>query len=136
MSLLNEALAFLGLTATPAAAADRYESRVPGTRKEQREPAEAMRRMPGLYATRLSARAVEEITAAAAAGQWEKAIDQLITALHARAETITAGELEELRAVLKALNMPTEFLGTLLVHPDRRAKEAGPVTAPARQQDR
>jgi hypothetical protein len=94
-----------------------------------------MRRMPGLYATRLSARAVEEITAAAAAGQWEKAIDQLITALHARAETITAGELEELRAVLKALNMPTECVGTLLVCPDRRAKE-GPVTAPARRQDR
>jgi hypothetical protein len=71
------------------------------TRAEQRELAEAMRRMPGCYAARLSARSIEEITATAAAGQWENAIDQLITALHARAEIITAAEREELSGVLR-----------------------------------
>jgi hypothetical protein len=49
--------------------------------------AEVVRQMPGRYAGRLSARALEEITGAAAAGQWEKAIDQLIMALHARWRT-------------------------------------------------
>jgi hypothetical protein len=133
MGLLNEALAFLGLTADSAG---RYELTVPRTRAEQRELAEAMRRMPGRYAARLSARAASKITAAAAAGQWEKAIDQLITTLHARAEVITAAEREELCAVLKALNRPTECLDTLLVHPDRRAAKDGPVTTPVPRRGR
>jgi hypothetical protein len=64
------------------------------SRKEQRELAEAMRRLPGRYADRLSARTREKIAGAAAAGQWERAIDQLITTLHARAEIITAAERE------------------------------------------
>jgi hypothetical protein len=64
----------------------------------------AMRRLPRHYATCLSARALEEITTAAATGQWETAIDQLITTLHARAETITDSEREELRAVMEVLS--------------------------------
>ena len=128
MGLLNEALAFLGLTADSDARAGRYELTVPRARAEQRELAEAMRRMPGRYANRLSAQAASGITAAAAAGQWEKAIDQLTTTLHARAEIITAAEREELCAVLKALNMPSECVDTLLARPDRRAAKDGPVT--------
>jgi hypothetical protein len=136
VGLLNEALAFLGLTADSAAGAGRYELAVPKTRAEQRELAEAMREIPGRYAARLSARSVEEITATAAAGQWEKAIDQLIIALHARAEIITAGEREELGGVLKVLGMSAECLEALLVHPDHRTITGGLVTTPAPLQGR
>jgi hypothetical protein len=114
MSVLNEALEFLGL----AGGSNRYARRDTGTtrtRQEQRELAEAMRALPGRYVGRLPARTLEQITAAAAAGHWEQAVDELITALHARAEAITTDELEGLRAVLDALNMTREHLDTLLV---------------------
>lgn len=116
MGLLNEALTLLGLTADWDASAGRHELSVPKTRAEQRELAEAIRRIPGRYGNRLSARAREQVTAAAGAGQWEEAIDHLITALRARAETITVGEGEELRDVLEALNMPADCLDALLVN--------------------
>jgi hypothetical protein len=115
MGLLNEALAFLGLTADSCSSAGRHELTAPRTRAEQRGLAQAMRWLPRHYATRLSARTLEEITTAAATGQWETAIDQLITTLHARAETITDSEREELRAVMEVLNMSTDCLDTLVV---------------------
>jgi hypothetical protein len=116
--VLNEALEFFGLTTGSNARSSRYESGMAQSRIEQRELAEAMRRLPGRYADRLSARTREKITGAAAGGQWEKAIDDLMTALHARAETTTAAERDELRAVLDALKMPGEHLDALLVQAD------------------
>jgi hypothetical protein len=114
MSVLSEALEFLGLTGGSEASAGRYELRVARTRKEQRELAEAMRRLPGRFADRLPARTVEQIRGAAAAGRWEQAVDELITALRARAEAVTLEEHADLRDVLKALEMPGEPADALL----------------------
>jgi hypothetical protein len=114
MSVLSEALEFLGLAADSDASAGRYELRVARTRKEQRELAEAMRGLPGRFADRLSARTVEQVRGAAAAGRWEQAIDELIMALDTRAEMVTDQEREELRAVLEALDMPGEQVDALL----------------------
>jgi hypothetical protein len=109
MSVLNEALGVLG----PAGDSNgRYEPGMAKPRKEQRDLAEAMRRLPGHYADRLSARTLQRITDAAAAGQWENAVNELITALHARAEAVTAAERDDLHALLDALNMPVHVSTT------------------------
>jgi hypothetical protein len=50
-----------------------------------------MRTLPGRFADQLSARALDRTTAAAAAGRWEEAAEELIAALDARAEVVTAG---------------------------------------------
>lgn len=112
MSVLNEALQFLGLA--PGAA--RYRGPAPCAsrpRHEQRELAAAIRALPGRFADRLSASALERITGAAAAGQWEDAVEELITALCARAEAIIDTERDELRTVLVAMNMTSEHLDGL-----------------------
>jgi len=113
MSVLSEALQLLGL----AGGANRYRGPAPCTdrpRHEQRELAATMRRLPGRFADRLSACALEQVTSAAAAGRWAEAVDDLITALHARAEAVTDQERVELRAVLEALEMPAERADALL----------------------
>ena len=74
-----------------------------------------MRALPGRFANRLSAPALERIVSAAAAGRWEEAVKELITALHARAELVTVKEHQELRDVLEALSMAGERLETLLM---------------------
>jgi hypothetical protein len=114
MSVLSEALEYLGLAAGTEVPGGRYEVRIARTRKEQRELAEAMRRLPGRFADRLSPRTVEQVRGAAAAGRWEQAVDELIIALHARAEAVTDQEREQLRAVLEALEMPGERADALL----------------------
>jgi hypothetical protein len=86
---------------------------MPPTRKEQRDLAEAMRGLPGRYVDRISARTVDKITRYAAAGQWERAVHDLITALHARAEAVTTTEREDLLAVVNALNLPCQPLDSL-----------------------
>jgi hypothetical protein len=113
MSVLNEALQFLGLAGGvarnrgPAPCASR-------PRQEQRELAEAMRALPGRFADRLSASALERITGAAAGGRWEEAVEELITALHARAEAVTDQERDELHAACEAMNMDGERVDGLL----------------------
>jgi hypothetical protein len=59
-----------------------------------------MRGLPDRFAGRVSARTLARITEAVAAGRWEQAVDDLITALNARAEAITSHERDEMRAVL------------------------------------
>jgi hypothetical protein len=80
MSVLNEALGFLGLAGGSNARNGRYEPGMAKPRKEQRDLAEAMRQLPGRYADRLSARTLQRIIGAAAAGQWENAVNELIAA--------------------------------------------------------
>jgi hypothetical protein len=66
------------------------------TRQENRALAEAMRRLPGRYSDRLAPRTLQRITGAAAAGQWERAVDQLITALGSGSAPLTDDERTEL----------------------------------------
>ena len=107
MSVLNEALEFLGL-AGESASHDRYALRIARTRKEQRELAATMRRLPGRFAGRVSARALDQVQTLAAAGRWEQAIDELITVLHTQDAVVTGVERAELRAAHVALDMPTD----------------------------
>jgi hypothetical protein len=113
MSVVSEALEFFGI----AGGSTRYrrqESGMTRTRQEHRELAATMRILPGRFADRLSTRKLRQVTDAAAAGQWEEAVEKLIAALHVRAAMITGTEREELCAVLEALNMPREHLDALL----------------------
>jgi hypothetical protein len=112
MSVLNEALEFLGL-ASESAPRGRYQLRIARTRKEQRELAATMRRLPGRFSGRLSARTMEQIHALAAAGRWEQAIDDLITALHTHDVAVTGAERAELRAALVALDMSVDRIDCL-----------------------
>jgi hypothetical protein len=63
-------------------------------RQEQRKLAETMRALPARFADRMSARTLQQITRAAAAGRWEEAVEALIVALQARAEMVTRAECE------------------------------------------
>jgi hypothetical protein len=112
MSVFNEALEFLGLTGDPAPC-DRYELRIARTRKEQRELAATMRRLPARFAGRLPARTIEQVHAAAGAGRWEEAVDELITALRTDDVAVTDAERAELRAVLVALDMSAHRIDCL-----------------------
>jgi hypothetical protein len=115
MSVFSEALELLGLAGGSARYRRGQESAMARTRQEQRELAETMRALPGRFADRLSVRTLQQVTVAAAAGRWEEAVEELIIALHVRAEMVTRAEREELSAVLEALNMPREHLDVLLL---------------------
>jgi hypothetical protein len=114
MSVFNEALQLLGL-AGRSTQHRRRESGTAGTRQEQRELAETIRALPDRFADRLSARTLQEVTRAAAAGRWEEAVERLIIALQTRAEMVTSAEREEFCTVLEALSMPREHLDMLLL---------------------
>lgn len=104
MSMLHEALEFLGIAAGPPRHG-RPGAGVATTRQEQRELAARMRVLPDRFAGRLSASARERVRSAAAVGRWEEAAEELLVALSARAEPVSAAERAELRAVLVALGM-------------------------------
>jgi hypothetical protein len=80
-----------------------------------RELAQTMRHLPGRYTNRLGPRTLQRVTSAAAAGQFEKAVEKLIWSLRVRAEAVTADERDELRAVLDAMNMPHDRIDSLAV---------------------
>jgi hypothetical protein len=72
---------------------------------DHRELAQMIRRAPGRYYGRLPQRALAKVTGAAAVGQWEKAVEELIISLSAHAVPLTAEERQELRAILEAMHM-------------------------------
>ncbi|MGH3392459.1 MAG: hypothetical protein ACRDOO_26625, partial [Actinomadura sp.] len=78
--------------------------------------AEIMRQLPSRYGDRLTTRTLERIMDAAAAGRWEKAVDQLITALCIHGEPISATERDELGTLVEALGMPSRRIETLTLH--------------------
>jgi hypothetical protein len=80
-----------------------------------RELAQTMRHLPGRYTGRIGPRTLQRVTSAAAAGQFERAVERLIRSLHVRAEPVTAGERDELRAVLEAMNMPDDRIDGLVL---------------------
>jgi 2-hydroxychromene-2-carboxylate isomerase len=89
-----------------------------GTETDHRELARAIRGLPDRYRGRVPARTLRQVSGAGSAGKWEAAIDRLIMSLDAHAERVTLGEREELRAILKAMNMPGNRVDRL-----RRADE-------------
>jgi thioredoxin-like negative regulator of GroEL len=94
------------------------------THKEHRDLAEAMRRLPGRYAGRLPAATVDQVTAAAATGRWEQALDQLIGSLTACTEPITTTEREQLETLLTAMHMRDDRLDSLPGRREQAAAEA------------
>ncbi|MDN3358111.1 hypothetical protein [Actinomadura sp. DC4] len=111
---LNEALKFLGIVDYLDGSDGHQELVMPKHRKEQRELAEAVGRLPHHFAEHVSPAVLRQISLAAAAGRWEQATSDLIRALHARRRVITNQEYEKLRLVLQALEVPTEQLDPLL----------------------
>jgi hypothetical protein len=110
MGVVDQVLRMLGLADPPQ----------PGTPSagrlcvaENQELAERLRRLPGRFSDRLPASVLRRITGSAACGRWEKAIDQLVMALYVRDAPVTATERQELRTVLRALDLPAHRLDRL-----------------------
>lgn len=99
--------------ATGAQTRYRHSGSTSMSRADHRELAQIMRHLPSQYADRLPHRAHRQIQAAAAAGQWEKAVETLIRALCKQAKAVTVAERDQLRAVLDAMNMSSGALSTL-----------------------
>jgi hypothetical protein len=91
----------------------------PTTLRQRRELAGVMRGLPGRYTDRVPTSTLRQITGSAAAGQWEQAVDQLITVLDRLAPGITPQERDELWALSTALNMPVERVDVLVSLPPR-----------------
>ncbi|MCW2889610.1 MAG: hypothetical protein QOE54_4349 [Streptosporangiaceae bacterium] len=128
MAVRGEALRLVRMLGGKAMLHRQYKiNSVRPTRTESQKLAEAMRRLPGHYADRLAPRALRRITVAAAAGQWERAVDQLITALRFGSAPVTAGERDELRAVLTALGMPGERVDALTAQHQNKGSAAHPA---------
>lgn len=127
--MFSKALESLGLARGSTRDA-RQIAGIAGAHEERRELAATMRALPGRFAGRLSAGMLERITVAVAAGRWEEAVEDLITALHARAEAVTDQERNELRAACEAMNMDGERVGGLLRR-SRPATSAGSLSSPA-----
>lgn len=123
MAVLTEALwvvRLLGGRGTPRRRRYAIRRETP-TRQESRELAAAMRRLPARYADRIGLRLQQKVTEAAASGEWERAIDQLIAALRSRSAPVSADERDELQSVLRALHMPGGAVDALADQTQERA---------------
>jgi hypothetical protein len=78
-----------------------------------------MRGLPGRYTDRVPTNTLRQITGSAAAGQWEQAVDQLISVLDRLAPGITRQERDDLRALSSAMDMPAERVDVLVPSPPR-----------------
>ncbi|GAA4093288.1 MULTISPECIES: hypothetical protein [Actinomadura] len=95
-----------------ALAADPVEpATVPAVGRRRLE--QTLRRLPDRYRDRLGPAALRQVTRAAAGERWDKAVDHLVTALCLCDAPITAAERQELRAVLRALDRPTDRVDAL-----------------------
>src|SRR3954454_6146359 len=111
---LMELLALVRLIACLRSRSRQYApAGITGTEQEHRELARTIRGLSERYRGRVAAHTLRQFSDAASAGRWESAIDQLIMALHARAEAVTSREREELRTILTAMNMPGNCVDNL-----------------------
>lgn len=122
MAVLAEALWLVRVLGGRVAGRRRYViSHRPASPQESRELAVVMRRLPATYADRIGPRLRQKVTDAAASGEWERAVDQLVRGLRARSVPVTTDERDELRALLRALHMPGEAADALAGRPHERA---------------
>lgn len=112
MAVLREAFELVRLAGGSLSRPGRHRPMVI-SRMDHRQLAHTIRQMPDRFHGRLPERTLAKISDAAAAGQWEKAVNKLITSLSAYAEPITPDEREEFRTVLTALHMPVRRADTL-----------------------
>jgi hypothetical protein len=108
MSVVSEALEFLGLSTRARPDGLREEFTLPRTRTEQRALAATMRRLPARFVGRLPARTLEGVQRIASRGRWEQALDKLLSALHTNGTPLTHEDAMQLRTVLHALQMSDE----------------------------
>ncbi|CNF62313.1 Uncharacterised protein [Mycobacterium tuberculosis] len=116
MAVMEQILRLVGLTDPPQPAGVLISGWPPAAtmpREQQRKLADTMRHLPGRFQDRLPPAVLQRITGAAAAGQWEKAIDHLVMALYMRHAPVTPAERAELRGALRALGIPTRRVDTL-----------------------
>ncbi|GLZ12900.1 hypothetical protein Acsp04_31350 [Actinomadura sp. NBRC 104425] len=130
MGAMEDFLRLLGLTgdADPARAGDaarpapRAPAAAPAAAPERPAAAPAvgrrrleqtLRRLPDRYRDRLGPPALRQVTRAAAGGRWDAAVDHLVAALCRCEAPVTAAERQELRAVLRALDRPTDRVDAL-----------------------
>ncbi len=123
MAVLAEALWVVRLVGGRAARRRRRHAirHEPPTPQESRALAAVMRRLPARYGDRIGPRLQQKVTDAAASGEWERAVEQLIAALHSRSAPVSAEERDELRSVLAALHLPADGVDALAGRPQERS---------------
>ncbi|MCO5967634.1 hypothetical protein NDW01_04435 [Actinoallomurus sp. WRP6H-15] len=67
--------------------------------------AQQLRALPGHYADRLPARTTRRVEQAAAAGEWEDAVEQAITGLASRAAPVSTAERDQLTELADELGL-------------------------------
>ena len=71
--------------------------------------------LPELYADRVPPVDLDGLRSMASGGEWQELVDLLLASLSSSQAKVTAGERDELRSLLEAMDMPTGQLGTLNV---------------------
>ncbi|MFL6051883.1 MAG: hypothetical protein ACJ72W_03040 [Actinoallomurus sp.] len=89
-------------------------------RAKSREMAEVMRTLPDRYAYRLPDRTLQHVTQAAAAGEWERAVDTTIFVLTVRAVPVTASERDQLAELAETLRVSSVHAEDLRICDDAR----------------
>jgi hypothetical protein len=118
MAVLGTGLWFVRLVGDRMTRRFRYQVQsVPTTPEEGRELAALMRDLSSRYSDRLPADTLRQVRSSASAGQWEQALDQLITVLGRLARGVTPAERGQLRPISAALDMPLERVEALAPSP-------------------
>jgi hypothetical protein len=71
--------------------------------------------LPELYADRVRPEDLDGMRSMAGAGEWQELVDLLIASLSLTQAPVTAGERDELRSLLQAMDMPNGPLDGLNV---------------------
>ena len=71
--------------------------------------------LPEHYADRVPSVDLDGLRSMASAGEWQELVDLLVASLSSSHARVTAGERNELRSLLEAMDMPTSPLSTLNV---------------------
>jgi len=129
MGAMEDFLRLLGLTAhddlprpggaarpaprAPAMAPTAAPGRPAAPAARRRRLEQTLRRLPDRYRDRLGPADLRPVMRAAAGERWDTAVDHLVAALCRCDAPITAAERQELRAVLRALDRPTDRVDAL-----------------------
>jgi hypothetical protein len=120
MALWRTAFWFVRLVGDRMTGRLRYQVHgAPATPEQRRELAALMRNLSGRYCDRLPAGTLRQVASSASAGQWEQAVDRLITVLGRLARGVTPAERDELRTISAALGMPLARVEALAPSPCR-----------------
>jgi hypothetical protein len=79
------------------------------------EVIERAQALPDLFAGRIRSEDLDGLRSMARAGEWRELVDLLVASLGSAGAAVTAGERDELRSLLAAMDMPEAPLASLTI---------------------